>query len=363
MADFNSALNGQQMDAALMDVALHNSEAYAVGTRNGVPVTSADETYHNNAKYYAAVAKSAIPGTYTAAVRWDIDQGLPEAGKDQARANIRAGASNRNLLDNPWFTVSQRSTSGTITSGYIADRWYISYGSGGVTASRTEDTITIKSTSGSSHGDIVQRMEKGLFNSLLGKTVTASIMRADGSIVWKSFTFTSSANSISIGNDLDGNSIVFRAYQTSTYQDVQFWKWYTNGTFRAVKLELGAYSTLANDLPPDYAEELQKCQYRAVVYDLSGNFLIGRGIATSSTNIRMVIDLPTTMANDKTPTVTLTGSLTTPQGNTITAISAAGTARNNKLPINCTVSGVTGGNAYDIHTGSATPKIVISADL
>lgn len=30
-----------------------DSEAYAVGTRNGVPVTSGDATYHNNAKYYA----------------------------------------------------------------------------------------------------------------------------------------------------------------------------------------------------------------------------------------------------------------------------------------------------------------------
>lgn len=30
-----------------------DSEAYAVGTRDGIPVTSGDATYHNNAKYYA----------------------------------------------------------------------------------------------------------------------------------------------------------------------------------------------------------------------------------------------------------------------------------------------------------------------
>ncbi len=33
-----------------------NAEAWAVGQRNGVDVTSGDQTYHNNAKYYAQQA-------------------------------------------------------------------------------------------------------------------------------------------------------------------------------------------------------------------------------------------------------------------------------------------------------------------
>lgn len=33
-----------------------NSEAYAVGTRNGIPVVEGDVAYHNNAKYYAEQA-------------------------------------------------------------------------------------------------------------------------------------------------------------------------------------------------------------------------------------------------------------------------------------------------------------------
>lgn len=45
-----------------------DSEAYAVGTRNGVPVTSGDATYHNNAKYYA----NAASGSATTAVASDI---------------------------------------------------------------------------------------------------------------------------------------------------------------------------------------------------------------------------------------------------------------------------------------------------
>lgn len=174
---------------------------------------------------------------------------------DYANAN-----SNRNLLDNPFFRINQRNVSGTITSGYIADRWTLTYGSGGVTASRTADSITVAPVSSSSHGDIAQRMEKDLFDYLLGKTVTASVMRSDYSIVSGTFEFVS-GTAKTVGTDLDGNLIYFRAYQSSSYQDAQFWKWNTAGTFRAVKLELGSYSTLINDTPPDYAEELEKCRF------------------------------------------------------------------------------------------------------
>lgn len=34
-----------------------NSEAWAVGTRNGIPVSEGDETYHNNSKYWAEHSK------------------------------------------------------------------------------------------------------------------------------------------------------------------------------------------------------------------------------------------------------------------------------------------------------------------
>ena len=45
-----------------------DSEAYAVGTRDGVPVTSGDATYHNNSKYYA----NAASGSASTAVASDI---------------------------------------------------------------------------------------------------------------------------------------------------------------------------------------------------------------------------------------------------------------------------------------------------
>jgi len=57
MADYTSTLTGAQMDAALEDMAEHDSEAWAVGERNGTAVTSEDETYQNNSKYFKEQAE------------------------------------------------------------------------------------------------------------------------------------------------------------------------------------------------------------------------------------------------------------------------------------------------------------------
>lgn len=366
--DYVSALNGQQMDEALTDVALRNSEAWAVGTRNGVNVTSADETWHNNAKYYAQVAQSAIPGTYTAAVRWDIDQGLAGEAQEQARANISAGASNRNLLDNPWFRIDQRSVSGTITSGYIADRWTITYGSGGVQASRTADSIIVKPTNESSHGDIAQRMEKSLFDFLVGKTVTASVMRSDGSVISKSFTFQSGVNSIDVGPDLDGNLISVRVYQTSTYQNVQFWKWKTAGTFRAVKLELGSYSTLANDVPPDYGEELRKCMayFQRIKINTNYNSAIGFGFIVNNARVFIPLAVPL-RGNTFSASATNTGGMSLIGNGTnavVTAVSPLAIANHGGVVVDvATSTTLTANQIYLFRFINNTAYLDLSADL
>ena len=43
-----------------------NAEAWAVGQRGGVDVPSTDETYHNNAKYYAGQAQGVVDNTLAA---------------------------------------------------------------------------------------------------------------------------------------------------------------------------------------------------------------------------------------------------------------------------------------------------------
>lgn len=98
MAQYQSALTGPEIDAALQDMAQHDSEAWAVGKRDGVDVTSLDMTYHNNAQYYAenagaaaARAEAAVPASTAGAVFFDRAQTLTEAQQTQARANINAG--------------------------------------------------------------------------------------------------------------------------------------------------------------------------------------------------------------------------------------------------------------------------------
>lgn len=49
----------------------YNAEAWAVGERGGVPVSSTDQTYHNNAKYYAQAAEDAAE-TASAAYGTDL---------------------------------------------------------------------------------------------------------------------------------------------------------------------------------------------------------------------------------------------------------------------------------------------------
>lgn len=95
MAKYVSALTGPEMDAALMDMAQHNSEAWAVGARDGAPVSSADVTYHNNAAYYsdnamaaAARAEAAVPAGTAGAVLFSQAQSLTAAQKQQVFSNV-----------------------------------------------------------------------------------------------------------------------------------------------------------------------------------------------------------------------------------------------------------------------------------
>ncbi|MBR3238492.1 MAG: hypothetical protein IKF99_08660 [Oscillospiraceae bacterium] len=105
MAQYQSTLTGPEIDAALQDMAQHDSEAWAVGTRDGAAVTSLDITYENNAKYYsdnamgaAARAEAAVPAGTAGAVFFDQAQALSDSQKAQARANIGAKEAFTNVL-------------------------------------------------------------------------------------------------------------------------------------------------------------------------------------------------------------------------------------------------------------------------
>ena len=260
MADYISTLTGVQMDAALLDMAEHNSEAWAVGERNGIGVASDDVTYHNNARYYASQAQSIAPASVTEAVRWDVAQtALTDAQREQGRENIKATSHNYNLLDNSHFRVNSRGLSSYSTNGYTVDRWLTNYQ---YTVTVTNDGVTLANTGGYR---FVQVMNNPA--SFAGKTVTLSAIVSGSTIYryayWDSASGYSNGVADNISTSGTGKTLISVTFTPTNgiYAAGLVTRVEANINVHAVKLELGSFSTLANDTPPDYGEELTRCIY------------------------------------------------------------------------------------------------------
>jgi hypothetical protein len=171
--------------------------------------------------------------------------------------------SNRNLLDNPWFTINQRNltTYSTPSSGkrFTVDRWAENYHA---TVVKNTNGITITSDSSGDNGDLGQTID-GLYSYLVGKLVTASVMLQNGKIYSKSDVLN--ANLVGairfdlengfkcdVNTNSSNSSLGFYIYSGSDNADASI-------SVRAVKLELGGVSTLTNDTMPNEAQELAKC--------------------------------------------------------------------------------------------------------
>lgn len=180
------------------------------------------------------------------------------------------GGIGRNLLDNGWFTVNQRSATTGAINAYFVDRWFGDASSAAYLSSITvnaDKTVTITPASGQSAG-IAQKFED--VSQITGKTVTASVMYADGTIDQGSAVFGANATFID-------NANIYVAIKGAG--DVIFFRPKTTKTLKAVKLELGSVSTLANDSAPNPATELMKCmRYFQRIGSLSGFARVGVGI-------------------------------------------------------------------------------------
>ena len=181
--------------------------------------------------------------------------------------------SNPNLLDNPWFTINQRGLS-SYTSGYTVDRWKKQAGTGTITV--TENGLTIEPTTSGSMLLFRQQLDLDtVVPYILGKQVTLSIMLSDGKIYSTTGVLPNALTSSFVYRCFvrpDGDSVnTFVIQLKSGDCSIQY---YNEGsvipsniiTVRAVKLELGSVSTLAMDVAPNYASELQRCQryFRAI---------------------------------------------------------------------------------------------------
>lgn len=252
------------------------------------------------------VDDNALPST-AGVVKYDEALSLTDNEKSQARANIMAGGSNDNLLDNAYFVgggsqlgdgifpINQRgqtSYNGGIT-GF--DRWTVD--GGDFTATLESGGVRVTSTT--QYAGLSQILPAYKLQN--GETYTYSIV-VDGVLHTKTFV----AN-----NDGNWANIYYGPDWYTPYQFING-KWTfkiintllstgMNHLISKVKLEKGTVSTLLNDALPDFGEELRKCQRYLFIRDYAKNDIIANGLTNNLTMF-----LPVSMRSGGSPIMTFT---------------------------------------------------------
>lgn len=276
------------------------------------------------------------------------DENTDAGEKAFAQMNIGTAGSNRNLFDNAWFTVNQNDfASITSTANYsdIVDRWMVNRCNATL---NSDGTLTVEPT-GNDYG-LIQAIEKSRL--VLGETYTISA-KINGAIYSQTFVW----------NNTPGYLPAFygtvRPYIGPDGDIVRFWFCGRPGdtmVFSACKLEHGSVSTLANDTPPVYIEELTKCQYYFRVIEISGYFAFG--IAAGSAHIQT----PLQYAMRARPSVSFTGSIALFGANDLTVSSIVVSAWGpSAICLDFVTTGATSRTPYIVNMTNA--KIILSANL
>lgn len=270
--------------------------------------------------------------------------------------------SNRNLLDNPWFTVRQRGNGPFTGNGVTGiDRWKTTNANS--TVKGNDGYITLTAASGG-NGFIRQIFPEALY----GTYTYSAYIRGSGagyvSVNNSDFSVISSKTFSNPGNDW---VLITGTFTTSGNGAECFSIRCNAGTsvdIKCAKLELGSVSTLANDAPPNYAEELAKCQ--RYFFRVNGGYHpFGVGDAVSATQVRIFVPTPVTMRTEGTHTVTTNGYIT------IRGSGMTGTAPTNVVWNTVDANGVslaftvTGATTYEVYLGifAGAGYIDLSADL
>jgi hypothetical protein len=277
---------------------------------------------------------------------------------DEVVAGMGAQTSNRNLLDNPWFTVNQRG----VTSGsdflvhYTLDRWKTAYEhdtSG--SWSLVDGVLTL--TAPTSDGVFwLQNIEN--VADLDGCVLTASMMFSDGTIVSGTITRTNGTKQIFVTSD--DYDVYFNALDTFNIKI----KANKSIAIRAVKLEVGTASTLALDVAPNYTDELLRCQRYFKVIDFASQYAFyGFAIVESSTEAWVNIIPPVQMRI--TPTMTTTGAFRLYISSTskVVTLSLAGASSKDSLIIKCTGTSLTVGAVSWLYASGGAAQIAFDAEI
>ena len=273
--------------------------------------------------------------------------------------------SNRNLLDNPFYTINQHSFSSMPdgTSGYTVDRW-----KKGTRGSASKLTNGVRLSTSSTELWFTQVLPSDLVTALVGETVTLSVKCANLSGTWR---LGGLGNAVR-GNPTEGIFSVTFTVASASNTEINISTTSTGSIdVLAVKLELGSVSTLANDVPPDYETELMKCKayFQRVKQPQGYTAPIGFGIIGASSNIlRTLIPLSSPLRDATSITASATnigqmkvwgnGSYYTPSAITGRAV------LNGHAVVDITVSGsLQNYSVYHIILQDTSTYIDLSADL
>ncbi len=308
-----------------------------------------------------------------------------------------------NLLDNAYFVgggsqqgrgqfpINQRgggTSQQTIYSGDTTyfDRWR---GSANISAIIEEDGVTISSSAASGGVSFSQRMS---LEPLLGKTVTGSVLTADGTLYTGTGTLPStvptSGNTYAFSVDTSVGG--FQLAYVSARQTLEFTLTLPGAgrsiKLAAAKLEEGETQTLCRNVgttaspvwvlneTPDYATELMKCQRYLYVFNKAKRryTIVALGMASDSTNCSFLFSVPQEMKTTSSqPTLSYSGAfrIVDPvSGGTrigVTGMTMDVDSFNGKDgAIVATVnSGLTQRNMYFLQTNNdANAKIIISSE-
>lgn len=319
---------------------------------------------------------------------------------DELLGKVNAGVSplvgkGINLLDNWYFLnpINQRGQT-TYSSGYFGiDRW--KRATSAVQCSVVANGYKVEQMTSGTAARICQEVENAAQYG--GNTVTFSALISEKSaIATKIFYYyevggtgyyeggaaATAAGLISSTLALPAGITVLRLFiDGSDTREGDSVGDYT--TFAAVKLELGDTQTLArevngswvlNDPPPNFAEELAKCQrYLLVLSSPDGTAgSAGTGVAISTTKALMSIPIPVSMRKGTSnPTVTFSGNIylyhgaatgsSTPK---VTAITDPRVG-NNVITLAAEIgsAALTGGEFCTMMFRDTTAKLIISEEL
>lgn len=241
----------------------HNGTTPALNESNLNAMSKAIDDLDNRViKLPAVISEESVEICVEAAKRAEeVAKSIPE---DYSEVSRRAESiSNRNLLDNGWFTINQRGQSsynGSASCGL--DRWWQQY-----------------DTNVSVHNGYITRSGTWQIEQILDNEIEANTPYTLSALVRNYSSAESFGFKLAIGKDsttLASNNVPKTEFVTSEWKLVS-WTFNVNQNgnkvffggvdgkpysidIKAIKLEKGSISTIDNDVAPNYAEELLKCQ-------------------------------------------------------------------------------------------------------